>query len=324
MMNTNIGQTIRKLRLSMNISQETLARALGVTVQSISKWETQKALPEIMLLPKIAHYFDVTIDSLFGESIVGDDILSASVCENIAINKYAWNNIALGDWIGTHLPAWGVCFPNENILHLLDDITGKNVLEIACGEGQSLLYCSKKNPRELWGVDISEKQIGKAEKLFKTNNVNANLICAAMENNSGIPEQYFDCVYSIYGIGWTQDLDKTIFLISKYLKKKGSFIFSWDNPMLSCIDTINGQYVVQHSYVNERRIRKKQRGQNVVLTNWKISSYINSLVKYGFKIEQMVEESSEISDEAVFTEEYYSEYKAQFIHHSFLIKARKM
>ena len=39
-MNINIGENIRILRKNMNIGQETLANAVGVSVQAVSKWET--------------------------------------------------------------------------------------------------------------------------------------------------------------------------------------------------------------------------------------------------------------------------------------------
>ena len=60
------------------------------------------------------------------------------------------------------------------------------------------------------------------------------------------------------------------------------------------------------------------------MTYWKLSSYINALAKHGFKIEQLIEESEEMDENVVFTDEYYSKHKAQYIHHSFVIKARKL
>lgn len=323
-MDKNICQTIKKMRLSKNISQATLAKALGVSTQSVSKWENQKALPDIMLLPKIATFFEISIDTLFMGNGMAKDILPASVSEDISINHIAWDGISSRDWTGTMLPDWGVYIPNEEKLHMLDDISGKKILEIACGDGRSLVYCGKKEPKELWGLDISEVQIKKAKKLLKENKMSANLFLSPMETNPGIPEHYFDYIYSIYGIGWTQDLDKTISLVAKYLKTNGIFIFSWDNPVIACIDTINGQYVLNRSYVDEWKVRRKQRGEIVSLTNWKLSSYVNSLARNGFKIEQLVEDSSEIGEDTVFTDKYYSEYKARYIHHTFVIKARKL
>lgn len=60
-----IGSQIRRLRLLKGITQETLAQALHVSPQAISKWETQQTLPDILLLPNISAYFGVTLDELF-------------------------------------------------------------------------------------------------------------------------------------------------------------------------------------------------------------------------------------------------------------------
>lgn len=60
-----IGIKIRELRQQAEISQETLARALSMTPQAISRWENETTAPDISLLPAIANYFGVSIDALF-------------------------------------------------------------------------------------------------------------------------------------------------------------------------------------------------------------------------------------------------------------------
>lgn len=64
-----IGDKIRRLRNSKNISQERLAKALGVSFQAVSKWETNTTTPDISIIPSIANYFDVSIDELFNYNI---------------------------------------------------------------------------------------------------------------------------------------------------------------------------------------------------------------------------------------------------------------
>lgn len=49
--------------------------------------------------------------------------------------------------------------------------------------------------------------------------LSANLICSPMEEECGLPEDYFDFVYSVYAIGWTTDLEGTFSRIASYLKK---------------------------------------------------------------------------------------------------------
>ena len=62
----NFSENIIKLRHKKGITQEELAEVVGVTKASVSKWETKQSLPDIMLLPRLAAYFDVTVDELLG------------------------------------------------------------------------------------------------------------------------------------------------------------------------------------------------------------------------------------------------------------------
>jgi transcriptional regulator with XRE-family HTH domain len=60
----NIGETIVKLRKEKALTQEQLSEVFGVSVAAVSKWETGIAYPDITLLPKIAEFFDVSVDRL--------------------------------------------------------------------------------------------------------------------------------------------------------------------------------------------------------------------------------------------------------------------
>ncbi len=65
-MNLRIGNRIATLRKSQQITQAQLAEYLSVNPQSISRWEADGGMPDITLLPKIAMFFGVSIDDLFG------------------------------------------------------------------------------------------------------------------------------------------------------------------------------------------------------------------------------------------------------------------
>lgn len=67
-MNLNFGENLKKLRRSLDMTQDELANALGLSIQAISRYETQAAYPDIEMLPVIAGYFGVTVDSLLGVS----------------------------------------------------------------------------------------------------------------------------------------------------------------------------------------------------------------------------------------------------------------
>ena len=65
MENTLIGTQITKFRKAKGLTQESLAKAVGVSTQAVSRWECGGA-PDVALLPAIADKLGVSIDALFG------------------------------------------------------------------------------------------------------------------------------------------------------------------------------------------------------------------------------------------------------------------
>lgn len=61
-----IGQNIKRLRRSNDMTQEELAEMLSISPQAISRWETDSAMPDISLLPTLVNIFGVTSDELLG------------------------------------------------------------------------------------------------------------------------------------------------------------------------------------------------------------------------------------------------------------------
>ena len=64
-----IGQKIIQLRNSRGISQEKLAELMGVSRQSISKWEMEQAVPQIDKILQISEIFSVSCDDLLQDKI---------------------------------------------------------------------------------------------------------------------------------------------------------------------------------------------------------------------------------------------------------------
>ncbi len=294
-MKIQVGQNIRSLRRKRQASREDLAETIGVTVQAISKWETGKANPDLMLLPKLAEYFEITIDSLFyineDENILSED--SANILKQ---NSSWWAGIHEADMTTTALPHYGFFTPTEDTLCLMGDMRGKNVLEIACGSGDSLVWLGEKGAKELWGLDISSAQIKRANALLKKSGKKADLFVSPMELDPGLPHSHFDLV------------------------------FSWDNPLMQCIISENEKHSLYRSYVEEEEILFSNNGETFHLHNWKLSTYLNCLAKHGFLIEQVIEESDYNENEAnIFQEgKFYSAGRARFLNTAFIIKARKL
>ena len=250
----------------------------------------------------------------------------------IAKNKKYWNDHA-DLWFGTTaLPDYGVRFITEDDLHFFSDVKGKKVLEICCGSGHSLKYLAERGAGELWGLDLSQKQLDNAKKLLNESGFDSRLICAPMEAECDIPKDYFDYVFSIYGIGWTTDLNGTFKKIASYLKKDGIFIFSWGHPLHYCVaksyetgeDVVdNGELVFSRSYFDESYFEMPVHDTKVTFSNRKISTYVNALYEAGFIIEKMVEQTDDktLSD----TEDNSAKVqKAKMVPLSMCFKCRKL
>ena len=68
-MNLKLGYAIKQLRTQRGVTQEQLGDALGVSYQAVSKWENETTFPDVALLPELAVYFGVDIDTLFSIDI---------------------------------------------------------------------------------------------------------------------------------------------------------------------------------------------------------------------------------------------------------------
>lgn len=239
-------------------------------------------------------------------------------------NKDYWNEHA-DFWFGTTaLPEYGVKFPTEDELHLFGDVKGKKLLEICCGSGHSLKYHAERGAGELWGLDLSRKQLDNAKALLSEKGYTARLVCAPMEAEADIPKAYFDYVYSIYGIGWTTDLQGTFNKIASYLKKDGIFIFSWHHTLHYCVawsceerrEVIeDGKLIFHKGYFDEEPFKMPVHDSEVILQNRKISAYVNALANAGFAIEQMVEQNVDSGEKSL---------KDEMVPVSMCFKARKL
>lgn len=70
----NFGEKIYRLRTARNLSQEELGELLGVSRQSISKYENNSAVPDLDRVVKLAEIFEVSLDELVrGEKITEDE-----------------------------------------------------------------------------------------------------------------------------------------------------------------------------------------------------------------------------------------------------------
>lgn len=79
-MSYSFGDNFKTMRKQRDSTQESVAEALGVSAQAISKWETNVSCPDISLLPGIADFFGVSLDGLLGHDSSKREEAIAELC----------------------------------------------------------------------------------------------------------------------------------------------------------------------------------------------------------------------------------------------------
>jgi len=247
----------------------------------------------------------------------------------VTINQKGWNSVA-SQFYGTVLPKYGPLAATELELQLIDNLRGKSVLELGCGNGHTLSYLWKdKQASELWGIDLSQEQLRLTRELLDQENIPAKLFLASMDENPGIPESYFDLVVSIYSLGWTPNLSYTLSLIYSYLKPGGKFVFSWEHPVYHCLeyDANSKKYFFPRSYLDEKpEIKPSWKGVEIVLQPRKLSTYINAIADAGLIVERFIESEVNINiagEKDYAPENWYSVPRAQLIPTTLIVRASK-
>ncbi len=77
------GENLRNLRKSKKLSQEDLAEKMGVSRQSVSKWETGDAYPEMNNILELCKIFNCHINNLVNDSITDIDLLDEEIKMNV-------------------------------------------------------------------------------------------------------------------------------------------------------------------------------------------------------------------------------------------------
>lgn len=233
------------------------------------------------------------------------------------INENFWDETGSQVLGCTALPRYGG-FTSEESCHLLGDLQGKTVLELGCGSGQSLLYLHGRGASELWGIDLSEAQLARSRTLLAAQGIRATLLRTPMEQCVGLPEEYFDLVVSVYGIGWAVDLDATFRRVRALLRSGGHFVFSWSHPIHKCVATEGNELVFKKSYFDESWYAVNVGGGTLNLADRKLSTYLNALAQAGFVLEELVEQTDDtLLDDSPFAR------KARMLPVTFVVKAKK-
>ena len=247
----------------------------------------------------------------------------------LATNRNAWNHVAPLFYGRTALPEYGPLAPREDELQLLGNLEGVRALELGCGSGHSLRYLADRGAAEVWGVDFSPVQLTYARQTLSDARAAVHLIESAMERASGVPAGHFDLVFSIYGIGWTTDLDETMTLVARWLRPGGRVVLSGEHPVYSCLAWNGTEYAVAASYFAEgAQEHASWKGKHVrtVIQRRTLATFMKAIIAAGLRIDALLEppvDAAAVGDEHLDPARWYAVDRARLVPTTFVITARK-
>ncbi len=90
----NLGENLFQARKKKGLSQEAVAEKLGVSRQTISKWETDETLPDIRQAKKLAVLYGLTLDELIEFDADVQEIQEViNKATEETVNKVDWTKI---------------------------------------------------------------------------------------------------------------------------------------------------------------------------------------------------------------------------------------
>ncbi|WP_410452385.1 helix-turn-helix domain-containing protein [Paraburkholderia sp. UCT31] len=95
---THIGQTLARIRLERNFTQEQVAERLDVTVETISRFERGAVLPSVIRLFALADVFSVSVSQLLQNSSTRQSDLTAQVVESLERLNHD-DQVWVGNWL---------------------------------------------------------------------------------------------------------------------------------------------------------------------------------------------------------------------------------
>src|SRR5262249_48292397 len=137
-------------------------------------------------------------------------------------DKYEQHHEA--DLSGENALAWGLWRIPEAELHILGEVTGKDILEFGCGAARWSIALAQRGARPV-GLDISSRQLQHARRLMQKAGVDFPLIEASAEDVP-LPDASFDIVFCDRGAMGFCDPLRTVPEAARLLRPGGFFAFS--------------------------------------------------------------------------------------------------
>ena len=223
-------------------------------------------------------------------------------------NSTSWGGVA--GWYDTHLEKSGDTYHEKvvypNLLRILDDIKGKRILDLACGQGQ-FSRIMRDGGAYITGVDLGKELIAIAEannkSIKETGTHKVTYFSGSADDLYMLKDESFDTVVCILALQNIEKLQKTIEEAKRVLVKGGSFIFVLNHPMFrnprhthwGYDESHNVQYRRVDEYMSESHVKIDMTPGSATKKKFTVSfhrplqMYVKALAKQGMLVSRLEE-----------------------------------
>lgn len=182
----------------------------------------------------------------------------------------------------------------HTLKNMLPDFHGKNILDLGCGFGWHCRFAMENGAKSVIGIDLSERMLAKAMEINNLPGIQYERI--ALEEVD-YPAEKFDIILSSLTLHYVESFDSIAQNIYKWLTPGGSFVFSVEHPVFTAeggqdwIYDKNGEKIcwpVDRYFIEGKR-NTTFLGENVIKYHRTLTSYLNTLLKHGFTLKEVIE-----------------------------------
>jgi SAM-dependent methyltransferase len=141
--------------------------------------------------------------------------------------------------VGADLPldriVYGPDVADESTLRLLGDVSGKRILQLGCGDGQTTVALQRQGARVIV-VEPSTQGVTSAQRLFEREDLKVELHQGDLADLAGVRADSIDAALSIYALSGVDDLPRVFRQVHRVLRSELPFVFSLPHPAYSMID----------------------------------------------------------------------------------------
>jgi len=169
---------------------------------------------------------------------------------------------------------------------LIQDVEGKDILDLGCGDGKFGLELLSRKSRSYHGIEGSENMCALAVENLK--NTDVRIECFDIEEYD-YPKEKYDLIVSRLVFHYVQDLEGLFVKLHTCLRQEGELVFSVEHPIItSCYEAYHRKgrrenWIVDNYFESGERVNHWI-GKNVIKYHKTIEEYFQIIQNTGFEV----------------------------------------